>query len=265
MRWIPGVLAGLCLLLSGCGPKRIAKEPVGSADHIKAIVLAGKGDRLLREGKDHLALLKYTEASFLDPFEERIFNKLALAYMRVSQVDNAEKAVKRSIGLNFEYPLARNTWGIIQMARLDYKGAIRSLQTAIRLQEKRPSGKNNPRIMANFHVNLGKAFLENRKVEAAIRSYRKALELNPDALSGEGAISLHYASPTSTDPETQFAHAKAFARLGSKAQTLYYLNRALSSGLRRHERLFSDKDFQSLLQDADFLRLLERYEISRVN
>ncbi len=268
----PGIIVVLLLLAPACGPRGIKKESVASEDRVKAVILAGQGDRLLKEGKDHLALVKYTEASVLYPYHEVLFNKLAVAYSRLQRYGPARKAVDRSIGLNSQYPKAHNTKGMIQLAQLDNKGAIRSFRKAIDLELRvldtdLPSDpdESGPRVwMGNYYLNLGYAYMLQDKYPESAEAYRNAIRFAPGILDSERTIKLKYSSPQFRNAEMHYRFSKLFASLGDKRQALRYLDRALSSGFKNPERILDEKEFEALRKDRDFVRLLERYGLNTV-
>ena len=57
------ILVAVLLFEVACGPRIIKKQPVPREKQLLAIRLMAEGDRLLQEKKDHLAMLKYLEAS----------------------------------------------------------------------------------------------------------------------------------------------------------------------------------------------------------
>lgn len=253
-----------CFLLSlavGCGPRKIARQEVENAQRVQAFVLAGEGDSLLRQGKDHLALLKYTEASVLYPYHESIFNKLAIAYSRLQRYREARKAIHHAISLNPKYAYAYNTRGMIQLAQWDNKGAVRSFQKAIRLLPEPPLDDQEKKWAAGFYANLGFALIQRDEFNRGLQAYQMAQRLSPRVFDKGAAIRLEYPSPTSNNPQVQYQFSKLFANLGDKEQALYYLDRALSAGFKDSKKLLKDAAFQILRGDRDFIELLERYGI----
>ncbi|MGH9340631.1 MAG: TPR end-of-group domain-containing protein [Acidobacteriota bacterium] len=239
-------------LLFGCGPHRIEKLAIPPEDMILSYRLMAEGDELLSEGKDHFALLKYLDASTLNPYHEVIFNKLAIAYSRLHRFYQAERAVRRAVGLNPDYPYAYNTYGIIQLAGKDPEGAIDSFQKAIGL---------NPEA-ANFYINLGYAQVQTLEFEDGLNSYRRALAMDPEILNKEEAIQLSYARGEEPDPEQPYQMARLFAELGNKESCLHYLHKALSLGFSDRERLQKENAFEKWRGDSDFITLLGSYGIS---
>lgn len=234
-----------------CGSiQRIKKLPVPMEHVIRSYRLAAEADKLLEEGKDYLALLKYLESSNLNPYHEVIFNKLAIAYSRVQMFPQAGRAVQRALRLNPDYPFAWNTQGIVFLAQQDFKKAIGSFERAIQL---RPE-------MANFYVNMGHAYMQWAKFEKGRKAYQTALEIDPNVFAKEDVIQLPYA-PSPFDAERNYQMARFFAELGDKQACLNYLAKALSSGFSDRERLLEEREFDELRQDADFINLLGLYGI----
>lgn len=241
--------------MAGCFssfPNRIRKMPVPMENVIKSYRLTAEGDRLLGEGKDYFALLKYLEASTLNPYHEVIFNKLAIAYTRVQMLAQARRAAERSIGLNPEYSYAYNTQGIIYLAGREYDKAVRYFDKAIKL---RPD-------LANFHVNLGHAFMQDGKFKKGREAYKNAVALDPQVFQNQDVIQLAYASPEMLDSERHFQMALFFGEVGDKKTCLQYLDKALAAGFSDERRLLTEVALGQLRQDSDFITLLGRYGIS---
>ncbi len=240
------------VVLAACGgPERIVKLPVPREDVLHAYRLMAEGDEMALAGQSHFALLKYLEASRLNPYHEVIFNKLAIAYSRLQQFLQAEKAAERAIRLEPGYASAHNTIGIVYLANRSNKRAIRSFQEAIRLKPEE----------ANFYVNLGQAYLKDEKYKECLSTYQKALELDPDILDNADVIEL---TPQSTEVVTEerlYQMARVFAELGNKQACLEYLGKALSAGFSDGFRLMSDTAFEKFYDDAEFMSLIALYGI----
>lgn len=252
MRYRPVTAWGVALLLwlvSCSGIKRIPKMAVPPDKVISSYRLVAEGDKLLKEGKDHLALLKYLEAADLNPYHEVIFNKLGIAYSRLTRYSQAREAVERSIGLNPKYSYAHNTLGIVELAEQDPKGAVKAFRKAIDL---------TPQI-ASFHANLGHAYMQRHKFDEARKAYREALRLDPQVFSNTSAMELSFPEDPRPDPERHYQMAVFFAETGDKAACLSYLSKAFSAGFSDRERISGEVAFEKLRADQDFIQLLELY------
>jgi len=249
-------LISTVVVLAACGgPERIVKLPVPREDVLHSYRLMAEGDEMAGAGQSHFALLKYLEASRLNPYNEFIFNKLAIAYSRLQQFPQAEKAVERAIRLEPDYASAHNTMGIVNLANLSYKRAIRSFQEAIRLMPEE----------ANFYVNLGQAYLRDRKYQEALRTYQKALELDPQILDNANVIELTPQSTEVVTAERLYQMARVFAELGKRQSCLEYLGQALSAGFSDGRRLMSDTAFEKFFEDEEFIDLIALYGVEGRN
>jgi len=245
-------LLSTVLVFAACGgPERIVKLPVPREDVLHAYRLMAEGDEMALAGQSHFALLKYLEASRLNPYYEVIFNKLAIAYSRLQQFPQAEKAAERAIRLEPRYASAHNTVGIVYLANLSNQRAIRSFQEAIRLMPEE----------ANFYVNLGQAYLREEKYQEGLRAYQKALEIDPDILDNADVIELTPQTNEVVTEERLYQMARVFAELGNKQSCLEYLGKALSAGFSDGRRLLSDTAFEDLYEDAEFIDLIALYGI----
>jgi tetratricopeptide (TPR) repeat protein len=241
------------VLVAGCGGiPRIQKPASFPSDRVVlSYRLVAEGDRLLEEGKDHLAMLKYVEAADANPYHEVIFNKLAISYSRLQMYDQASRAVRRSIGLRPDYSYAYNTMGIVSLAQGDDRGALRALRKAVQLDP----------AVASFRVNLGHAHMQRSEFAEGLAEYRKALELDPEVFSRSDAVQLPFPGDDRAVSERFYQMAKFFAGQGDKDASLLYLGRALSAGFSDGERLGKETAFEKLRDDEEFLRLLNLYGI----
>ena len=242
------LIAAACFFVA-CGPKTIEKRPVSDEKRHQAILMMAEGDRLRKEGKDHLALLKYLEASQLDPYEEMAFNKLALAYCRLQMYPQARSAVKRAIGLNKDYAYAYNTQGILELSAQKPKSAVQSFATAVELKPD----------VASFYVNLGYAEGQRGNTEAAIAAFRRARQINPGIFDRQEFLELGSVGPV--DPEHYYRLALVFAELASLDRSLYYLEKAFSSGFDDFERLASEPALQAFNEMPEYQNFLRSYGV----
>ncbi len=233
-------------IFTACAGK-IEPVEIPEEDSLKARQLMFQGDALFRDGKDHLALLKYVESSTLNPYSQFCFNRLAITYGRVLMFTQAQKAVNRAVRLDPGYADGYNTRGSIQVALGKYDAAIGSFKNALRHSPQNPV----------FHLNFGRAHLLAGHYEKSRSAFQAALELNPDALALEGTIALS-ASDRQENVESFYKMARVFAEHGDAASCLYFLDRALAKGFKDRERLQKDKAFEQLRSSRAFIDLVAR-------
>lgn len=247
MKRVPAILMVAAIsLVVACGPKTIRKLPVPQEDAIMAVRLVAEGDKLLLDGKEHLAMLKYLEASQLNPYHEVIFNKLAVTYSQLRMYPQATSAVNRALGLNPKYAYAYNTRGIIQLAEQNNKKAARSFRKAIQLDGS----------VGHFYVNLGYVLIQQGRSNEALQIYRKGLEVDPQLFERENMLELSYSSLEDLAPEMYFELARVYADLGSLDYCLRYLGKAFAGGLSNLNRIKTDPVFQGFMEEERFLNFL---------
>ena len=251
MRFTLPVLLAILVLPSCGGPQRIKKVPVPRDNVLQAYRLMAEGDQLALAGQAHFSLLKYLDASRLNPYHEVIFNKLAIAYSRLSQFRQAGEAIDRAIRLEPDYAFAHNTRGIIHLANQFNQSAITSFKKAIRIKPEEP----------NFYINLGHAYLRVDKYQEGLETYQIALQLDPEILGKSDVIELSYQDQQEASSERFYQMARIFAELGDKTVCLDYLGKALSAGFSDGRRLMEDAAFEQLRQDVEFLDLISLFGI----
>ena len=254
MRYRSATVLGLAFLLfviSCSGIKTIPKTRIEPEKVVRSYRLVAEGDKLLEDGKDHLALLKYLEAADLNPYHEVIFNKLAITYSKLLQYQQARKAVERALGLNPKYAFAHNTLGIVELAEQDPKGATRAFNNAIDLKPD----------VASFYVNLGHAYMERHKFKEGRQAYKKALEVDSRVFEHSETMELSFPEDKKPDPERQYQMAIFFAQSGDKGSCLKYLSKALESGFTDGKRVAAETAFDKLRSDQDFVRLFDSYGV----
>ncbi len=247
-----GIRDAAIIVLTGsllaCGASRIKKLPVPQEKVIAAYRLMGEADEMMKEGKDHLAVLKYVEATTLNPYHEAIFNKLAIAYCRTGRYWQGRKAAERSIRLQPEYASGYNTLGIVALSNRKYKQAAGYFEQAIDLDPK-PS----------YYVNLGYGQMMRGRYEESRRAYLQAASLDPEIFKTASVSRLTYPDPMGMDSETNYNLARLFAEMGDLPQCLKYLEKALAAGFEDQERLAADGVFDGFRQSQDFIELLNLY------
>ncbi len=233
-----------CLSCSG----RIERLPVSAENAAEARRFTLQGDVLLREGKDHLALLSYIEASTHDPYSPAIFNKLAISYSRLLQFDRAWRSIQRSIRLDPDYAFAYNTRGTILLADRRPQKAIGSFRKAIKIRPSKPI----------FYLNLASAYLHSQHYPEAREAIKKAVALDPDVMLLEGVLQVASLA-NEPNPERDYKIAVLFAEVGHLESTLTYLQKALSAGFRDRLRIHREAAFRSMLQQPQFTQLLQSF------
>ncbi|HEY3131675.1 MAG TPA: tetratricopeptide repeat protein, partial [Acidobacteriota bacterium] len=164
-------IIALCPAMIGCGIRlpQIPKSAVPAELVRQSNSVVRDGDILMARNEPYAALIKYLDGAKANPYNEVIFNKIAIAYAKLGYYDKAREAITRSLGLNQGYAFGFNTLGTIQLVEKKPGAAIKSFRRAISLNSS----------VAFFYLNLGNAYLEKRQSDKAMKAFHQALALDP--------------------------------------------------------------------------------------
>lgn len=191
-------------------------------------------------------MLKYVEASDANPYHEAVFNKLAVAYLRLGMHAQADAAIDRALRLQRNYAYAYNTRGILKLTQELPKDALKSFRKAIALDSS----------VATFYVNLGYCYIQLSQPSEARKAYGIALKMNPDLFSDEDIMHLSHTGAQQQNPEKYFELAKVFAELDNLDYTLRYLGQAFATGFSDSTRILMEDSFRRFHSNEKFKRFL---------
>jgi tetratricopeptide (TPR) repeat protein len=212
---------------------------------------AHEGDLAFSRKDHYAALIKYLEASRLNPNSEYISNRLGIAYSQLKLYSEATAAFRRSSGLNSKYPYPYNNMGTVYFATNDKKKAEKGFKKAISLNDK----------VASFHVNLGTLYFEQKRFEKGMAELRKGLSIDPAVLSRSESITLAAASENVGNPEKSYFMARLFASMGNVERAVENLQLAVNAGFTNFEAIRSERDFDPIRQDERFLKFMKQVDI----
>ncbi|MDX1739985.1 MAG: tetratricopeptide repeat protein, partial [Rhodothermales bacterium] len=140
------------------------------------------------QGNYPLAELEFLRAVTTEPNDAETWRALGNVYRRQDRIDKAEESFRKAVELKPEYWLNHNELGRFYDRLGRHEEAIEPFMQVIALRPTNPWGYNN--VGVQYH-NLG-------RLDEALGWYRKATEVNPDAV-GPVALALgnmaniHYA------------------------------------------------------------------------
>ena len=127
-------------------------------------------------------------AKFPETREDETVNfNLGVALMNLGNEADAREPLERATRANRDNWTAQALLGAIYIGQNNYKAAETVLQVAVNVA----SGSADPSVW----YNLGYAQLMNNKSDAALASFRRALELDPQSTQAKAAIEALTASP----------------------------------------------------------------------
>lgn len=157
-------------LLAGCG----APGP-------RALL---KGERLIKEREFNEAIEQLQAATQMLPRNPQAWNHLGLAYHGAGQLEQAQKAYKEALRLDFNLAAVRYNLGSLALEQNDPIAAIEHLASYTAFQPASAEG----------WIKLGNAQARARRLDQAEKSYKNALDIrprDPEALNGLGTIAYH--------------------------------------------------------------------------
>jgi tetratricopeptide (TPR) repeat protein len=240
------VFAGL--IAAGCSPK-VVRVPVSSEDLIRSNEVSKEGDIAFARKDFYAALIKYLEASRLNPNNEYIFNRIGISYSQLNYYQEAAAAFNRSIALNSKYPYSVNNLGSVYFALKDLKKSEKYFRKAVSMNRDEPS----------FHMNLGTLYFEKKDYGKAMVEWRRGLALDPEILSKSSSNSLIGGSTPSR--ERSYFMARLHASAGNVPRVIEHLERAFTEGFTDIEAIQKEPDFDPVRKDERFVEFMKNLEL----
>jgi tetratricopeptide (TPR) repeat protein len=238
----------ITVLLIGCAPK-VVRVDVSPLDMAAATQAAKDGDTVFLRKDHYAALIKYLEASRLNPNSEAIQNKLGIAYSQLKFYTEASAAFRRCIALNGKFAFAYNNLGSVYFAEENLRKAEKAFRKAIDLNDK----------TASFHINLGALYMERKNFEKGMAEWRKGLAIDPNALNKADNITVGGANRSPM--ERYYFLARLYASLGDVQHAIENLQLALNAGFTEIAQILAEKDFDRIRQDEHFVAFLKNASI----
>ncbi len=237
------------LFAATCSPK-IVRTPIPPEDVIKANALSQEGDSFFEKEDYYAALIKYLQASQLNPYNEYIVNRVGITFSQLKFFEEAKEAFERTLLLNPSFSYAINNLGSVFFAQKNFKKAEKHFKKAIQLKEDE----------ASFHLNLGSVYLEKKKADKAIAEWRRALALDKDIFSRNSAVNL--ASGGRSSPmERSYFIARLYASEGKVESAIASLKQAFTLGFSNIEEITKQRDFDPIRNDQRFVEFVENLSL----
>ncbi|MEA5113586.1 MAG: tetratricopeptide repeat protein [Geobacteraceae bacterium] len=207
------IVSALVLAFLLCGGCAAMEE-----SHNKATYHYQMGQSYLAERNYTKALVELTEAEKLMPDDPDLLNRLGLAYYFKGKYELAEQKYLKALELRPVFSDARNNLGVNYLEMRRWDDAIKQFNTvtddlffqnhddacmnlalayhgkgdnATALTMLRPVVARNPKNAA-AHLNLGRIYNADERVDLAIAEFKKAVELNRDYATAHYYLGLAY-------------------------------------------------------------------------
>jgi tetratricopeptide (TPR) repeat protein len=240
-------IIAISIFTSNCTAKHVRVE-VSTEDIARADVAAQEGDVAFNNKDFYPALIKYLEASRLNPNNEIILNRLGIAYSQLNYYKEAANAFERSIQLNPKYSYSVNNLGSAWFASKELRKAEKYFKKAIRLNSQE----------ASFHMNLGALYFEKMKPEKALNEWQKAFALNPDVFNHNSSISLSISGQKSSYKERDYLFARIYGVKGDTEKAIEFLKKAILHGFSDLTAIQEQKDFDSIRTEEAFIEFMKK-------
>ena len=146
----------------------------------------------------------------------------AAAYMQKNQNDQAIGSFKKALALDPQNATAYNYLGQIYLSQGKNADSIKAYQQLVRLQSNTYLADNsdNAPTIAEAHVSLGNAFLQDKQYASSEKEFKIASKLDPSNPLPPYTLGLQYSNTDRlSEAETQFLKVK---KISPKDGNVYY-------------------------------------------
>jgi len=193
------------------------------------------------------AIQTYRDLLKGDPKNALFMNMIGIAYLDLSNFDQAKKYFTRASKADKNYSSAVNNLGMVYYHQKNFRRAIREYQRAALIDP----------VQAGTHANLGYAYYNSKKFVEAAAEFQKAIELDPHIFEHNERVG------TMLQDRTVFNHglfyftmAKVYAQKGDAAHCAEYLRKSLDEGYKEIGKAKTDPAFKDVLNDPSVQAVL---------
>lgn len=224
--------------------KQFSKEQIDAAD---AAVQQGDQARLLKDFSH--ARSSYLLALHVKQSDSELYNKLGVVEIQLKQFGAAERHLQRALALDPQNVVILNNNGVVLCLKKRYSDAVQPLKEALALKES----------YASAHLNLAEAWGGMGFMDRAMSEYTRAIELEPDILSGtNNGVVLNFSNPEQK-ARVQYIFARLYAMRGNADVAIEHLQRAKDEGCKFLDSVYKDSAFTILWQDPRLARIVKRH------
>ncbi len=139
-------------------------------DRIDSYVRSGNYSKAEKE------LLKAIEIESDNIRKAIAYSNLGYVYLKVKEIDNAIRVLKKAVELDPSLMLAHKNLGSVYFKKEMYKKAIEQFKKTIDISPAEASRVNT--VLATAYMGLGNSFLSKGDYDESIRCYKKAVEIS---------------------------------------------------------------------------------------
>jgi tetratricopeptide (TPR) repeat protein len=194
----------------------------------------------MAEKRYEAAIQSYQDLLKADPKNAVFMNMIGIAYLDLSNYDQAKKYFARSSKADKKYASAVNNLGMVYYHQKNFRGAIREYQKAAVIDPNQ----------AGTHSNLGFAYYNTNKFPEAAAEFQKALELDPSIFERNDRAGAMVQDRSVTNHGLFFfMMAKVYAQKRDAAHCAEYLRKSLDEGYKDVGKAATDPAFKVVIND----------------
>jgi tetratricopeptide (TPR) repeat protein len=264
MKWKPPNWIFLGLFLFAATPRLAAQQPapdqpartvqsqvinVGPAPPSPKEMQEERAKVQMAEKRYEAAIQSYQDLLKSDPKNAVFMNMIGIAYLNLSNYDQAKKYFARASKADKKYSSAVNNLGMVYYHQKNFRVAIREYQKAVAIEPD----------LAGTHANLGFAFYNSNKFPEAAAEFQKALELDPRIFERNDRVgTMVQDRSVSNHGLFFFTMAKVYAQKGDATHCAEYLRKSLDEGYKDVGKAATDPAFKDVINDPAVQDVLVR-------
>ncbi len=203
----------------------------------------------IAEKRYEAAIQTYQDLLKADPKNAVYLNMVGIAYLDLSNFDQAKKYFMRASKADKKFSAAVNNLGMVYYHQKDFRRAIREYQRAVSIDPKQ----------AGAHSNLGFAYYNSSKYPEAANEFQKAIELDPNIFErNDRAGSTVQDRSVANHGLFFFTMAKVYAQKKDAQHCAEYLRKSLDEGYTDITKATTDPAFKDVIDDPDVQAVLVR-------
>jgi tetratricopeptide (TPR) repeat protein len=203
----------------------------------------------MAEKRFDVAIQSYQDLLRDDPKNALFMNMIGIAYLDLSNYNQAKKYFIRASKADKKYSSAVNNLGMVYYHQKDFRRAIREYQRATLIDPGQ----------GGTHANLGFAYYNSNKFSEAAAEFQKALEIDPRIFErNDRAGTMVQDRSVSNHGLFFFTMAKVYAQKGDAPHCAEYLRKSLDEGYKDIGKAATDPAFKDVINDPDVQAVMVR-------
>ncbi len=244
-----GLILGLLLFLAV--PRVAANAPQQNSTTAPALsprdIQVEKAKILMAEKRYEACIEAYQDLLKSEPKNAVFMNMIGIAYLDLSNYDQAKKYFQRAEKADKKYSSAVNNLGMVYYTQKNYRRAIREYQRAAVID---PS-------QAGTHANLGFAYYNTNKFPQASMEFQKALEIDPHVLERNSNVGTMMQDRTVANHGLFFfTMARVYAQKKDSEHCAEYLRKSFDEGYKDVVKVKTDVAFKDVINSPDVQAVL---------